>query len=298
MILLRGGKYCISLKEQANAIAATLSASQTKQISKYTGENFYRDINCILRKTESNAYCTNELTTIIDTMLNVFSRIQPFISSTQIVLYRGIQMKKEDMLKFKQQTTMTDLGFVSTTTNEDVAKNFADVDQSKKETHDALLMKIYLLPNQPYKILPVQCFSKNPNENEIILPPKTIFQKISETENTYICLPYGKTNTTKEELEKTIDYDQKRLKQKQEAERKLKAIYEELISKIDLNEIVSESIETTDMFMDEATTKDYIETCHVVLKSQYGIEKLSEETEQQIDELVKTFIHLQKNTNV
>ena len=304
MILLRGGTYCIDIKNQADALYAMLSATEQGYLEKYTS-SFYKAVNCVLRKQE---YCTPDVKDVISTMDKVFCKIKPFVPTTYKMLYRGLKMSsKEELDSFLQQTQITDLGFVSASTDKDIALGFAG------DTETALLMRIYLLPGVQYKILPVKRISKTQNENEVILQNNSQFVRVAEeppkegdtTVATYICLPPSNEGVhipNKEELGKHQSYieDHKTIADKSvhtfkaDIDKLQKQMMNVLINTDYIREdVITDAIDETKLLSEaaEITADEVLDTYKTIMKHQYGVANIDKALLCKIKAMIKDKIH-------
>lgn len=264
MLVLRGGMYCIDIENQARAILTTLNSNEIKHISEYTSD-LYKKVNCCLR--ENKSIIESDVSAIIDSMNKVFCKIKGFKPTNFKILYRGMK-PCDGTKKCMLQNEYTDLGYVSTTTDIDIAQSFADVDGS--------VIKIYLIPKFTYKILPVKNCSKMGFESEIILPSKSRFKKISD--KVYACIPH--LNTSEELSKEDICQIQKHEKRQKESQDKIKAVYDKMACLIVNDDfikdnVIESAIEETkamaDLGEEKPTLEDCLETYIAIIKAQYSV---------------------------
>jgi hypothetical protein len=274
MHLLRGGTYCMDLQEQERIISKLLTPNMQELLKKYTSE-YYRKIN---RSMRDCVHPDENILKIINGMLAVFETTTPFVPSKYVTLWRGVKFQsREEFHRFLRRDKVVDLGFVSTSTDFAIAKSFADDDDG--ELVNAVVMKIYLMPQKSYKIIPVRRFSKMSFENEVIVQPKTVFYKVGE--NAYVMGGDGDDSAMDESLlTEARQHHQETLVMEEKMKQERLKIAMEVISKSG-EEIIDEVIEETWFLNDidcinESETHidmmEYTETYAKILKAQYGVD--------------------------
>lgn len=145
----------------------TLSEFQRKALIDYTESpainKYLRDIDTL----------TRDFKLLKKNLDYVFKYIPPLDHS--ITLYRGIKFSSRSDFN----TELNDFGFISTTYDKPIAFEFL-------EDYQCCLLEITLEPGT--KVIPLESFSKYPEEREILLPPGK-FSLIRSTNTTYFGKP-------------------------------------------------------------------------------------------------------------
>jgi hypothetical protein len=154
-----GGVYCNSISEQALVLEKLAKKKNVvKFIKQYTQASYMNDyLRGSIEASSKKEY--DKAVKVLYALTDLFNKIPYYEPRGYTILYRG---------SFTECSLMSkDTGFMSTTTEESVAKNFG--------YH---VMKIYLLKGYQYKMLPIENITARKNEWEVILAPNrgTFFQ--------------------------------------------------------------------------------------------------------------------------
>lgn len=152
-----GGVYCTSIKSQSKILKTILSCENITQIQKYTDDSSY---NFYLRgQSELNSSNPNydDASRVIETLIKLFNDIKAYSPppSKFVCLYRGVGPNVELC------QAINDCGFMSTSTSIDIAHAFAE----------NFIIKIILIPDYKYKILPLEPITSSKREFEVLLAP-------------------------------------------------------------------------------------------------------------------------------
>ena len=151
-------------------MSSTKANTRRHLIRKYTsGQGTHKKINDFLRKINDTEIdeTTQE---VLDTIKQNFVEYTP---TKPMVLYRGIDnyARYDELIK---EEWFQDLGFVSTSTKNKIAKAF----------NPNSIIEITLVPGQTYKVLDMKNYSAYPEEEEILLYPGYYFYKCQLSNNT------------------------------------------------------------------------------------------------------------------
>lgn len=150
--LYYGGTYCTSLNTQAKLLAALCTSDNANSIRKYTDDCYY---NFYLRGTaEIKQENFENVSKVIETLLQMFNTIKPYTPSGFIYLYRGF----DDDITFEQ--AIKDCGFMSFSADYNIAKSFGKN-----------ILRIILHKPYEYRILPLERVTSAPEEYEVLLAP-------------------------------------------------------------------------------------------------------------------------------
>jgi len=154
--------------------------------------NAYKNVNKILKKeillsnlnSYTSRYSGEEIHNIIENIQNLFfDEKLPYFNKFKI-LYRGKHYNNEEKLNnFISKKTIIELGFLSTSTDLNIAYAFADkidfADFYKENLKQNGVIMILLFDGETFKnkikILPINELSANPYESEVLLPNNTKF---------------------------------------------------------------------------------------------------------------------------
>ena len=152
---------------QLSKIQSTNLNRYSNSIKKYTS-SAYVDINRILRNIETNEYLLSEYFKDILSIFEAFHYTSS-LSSENTILYRG--SPSDEMLYGKMAGDyIIESGFLSTTFDKQIAKNFSDANYGN-------IYILYLPKETP--ILYLSRISTHKLEEEILLPIGSIFKIIS-----------------------------------------------------------------------------------------------------------------------
>jgi hypothetical protein len=292
MILLFGGTYCIALKDQAEALQHILRSNPKLgcSLKKYTGD-LYKQCNKELRSSSQS--CDSQIVKINNDIIEILNKLPAFTPSQYKIIYRGISRKLND--------TVTDLGFVSTSTEIGTAMAFAEN-----------IMRIVLLKDVQYKLIPVKNYSNHEHENEVILQPGCKFTKLegvcpykhiikqngeedkTYSITTYICYPPNYNITIKDDI-KDIKNFLETVKDLEVLKESCKINQKKIITDEQLSDFIDMAIEDTTCFdnldKEEHTICEYLANLKIHLK-EHCIEIDEDQLNKKLNEKLKEKINL------
>lgn len=147
-----------------------LSESQKKAVEAYTSCG-YLDINQCLRGKNNT-----ETMRHIKSLMELFAQTQDTIvpnTFQDMVLYRGMYFHTLPDMNIGD--TITNHGFVSTSSLASVAKRYLKLDNGNITKPFCCLMEVHFKPGQAYKILKICQNSQHADEEEYLLPSGGMF---------------------------------------------------------------------------------------------------------------------------
>jgi len=147
----------------------------TGAITNYTDTDGSQDMNRVLRAPVKSMFSSTDplVRKNIKIITNGFKKMKPFVCNQHLILYRKIRDKYFEKLSSGNRTII-DKGFTSTSISAEFPMVYEHPESytlKNKDESFGQLLRLHLLPNIEYKLLPINKYSLVEEEEEILFAP-------------------------------------------------------------------------------------------------------------------------------